>query len=214
MTVPPVPPVVSAPVFVDEFNDLKNWQLYDSEGHDGQGVRSPRQISANGVLVISGSDSGRTGGMQLLGHPVTVGSRVDVRASAPIGAGVYHPVALLWGQGSGSSVDAVTGEIDFMEFWNSPNRDRVGFSLHYGDGYQMVSTEKDVTPGWHTYSVIWQDDSIKWLIDDVVKFQSNDKSKFPKVPMDLCIQLDYFPHEPTTKGSAVLYVDWVKIRRN
>lgn len=208
---PPVTPVVTKH-YKDDFASLNSWQRYDSAGQDGAGRRLPGQCYVSSdELAILGDAAGNTGGVQLLGHPIYHG-RVDVHMIAPAGAGQYHPVALLWGQGSGSSVDAVTGEIDFVEFWNRPSRDINGFTLHYGDGTQMIETDKPVSGTlWHTYSVIWTPTEITGLIDGSKYFSTTDTAKFPKVPMDLCLQLDWFPKEHTTKGSAIMYVDSIEI---
>lgn len=209
----PLPPTTTKVVFRDDFTDLRNWKLYDSVGHDGQGLRKPSQISViNGVLTIIGTSSGTTGGMSLISHDVYHGA-VSVRLRTPQGAGKYHPVALLWGLGSGSAVDAVTGEIDFVEFWNRPDRDLNGFSLHYGDGTKMLNGETRVDgTGWHTYTVTWTPTEIIASIDDVPYFRTTDATKFPKNPMELCLQLDWFPNENTTSGTGIMEVDWVEIR--
>lgn len=209
---PPTPPKVITQPYRDDFTSLAAWQLYDSAGQDGAGQRIPNQCRiADGGATIRGDAKGNTGGMQLLGHPIFHG-RVDVYLLAPAAAGQYHPVALLWGQGSGDSVNAATGEIDFVEFWNRPNRDINSFTLHYGDGTDMIASDRVVlAPAWHTYSVIWTPSEITGLIDGVTYFACNDQRKFPTVPMDLCLQLDWFPKEHTTAGSASMYIGYVQI---
>lgn len=216
---PPPPPVITPPptptgvVFRDDFtNGLWNWKLYSSVGHDGNGLRRPSQISTvDGVLKIVGDANGTTGGMSLIGHDIRFG-KVSVRLRAPKGAGKYHPVALLWGLGSGSAVDAITGEIDFVEFWNLPNRDRNSFTLHYGDGSQMIDGDTPVVgTEWHVYSVLWTPEFIEAFVDGVSYYRTTDKAKFPKGSMELCLQLDWFPHENTSDGDGLMEVDWVQI---
>jgi hypothetical protein len=58
------------PVDGDEFNgaalDTSRWGAYDGPGHNGNGKRRPSQIAvANGVMTMSGSADGTTGGMEL-----------------------------------------------------------------------------------------------------------------------------------------------------
>lgn len=209
-------PLETTQYFFQKFNSLdslSNWKLYDSEGHNGEGIRTPTAIDVKeGSLAIGGDGNGRTGGMQLLGHPIVYGE-VTVRAYCPPGAGAYHPVALLWGQGSGSSVDALTGELDFMEFWNDPSRTVNGFTLHYGDGSQMISKDINVRNStYNDYSVRWTPAVISAAVNGYEYFRSTDSTKFPAVPMDLCLQLDWFPHEDTTRGGGVMYVESIEIK--
>lgn len=204
---------VAPTTFTDNFTNLKNWGLYDSPGQDGAGLRRPSQIHVSGgILTITGSADGTTGGMQLNGHDQQYGT-FSVRMRSPKGTGAYHPVVLLWGVGSGSGVNAPTGEIDLVEAWNRPNRDKNDFTLHYGDGSQMVggSTSVDMTV-WHTYNVSWTKTGIwTWIDDQPAYFTTTDKAKFPQNKMQLCIQLDWFPHEGFKPGPASMQVDWVKI---
>lgn len=207
----PTPTTVTRPYQKTVF-DPSDWQLYDSVGHDGAGVRSPSAVRVTpGGIHIIGTPSGLTGGTQLLGYPFYQGT-VNVVATCPPGAGRYHPVVLLWGQGSGSSVDAATGELDLMEFWDNPLRDYNEFTLHYGDGSQMMGNGTKVSPAYaNVYSVYWTDYVISAKVNGIEYFRSTDTAKFPKVPMDLCIQLDWFPYEETTPGSASMTVSAVEI---
>lgn len=202
-------------IFRDDFINLNNWKLYDSVGHDGNGIRSPYQIkTTNGIATITGTNNGTTGGMSLRNHDVRYGT-VAVRLRAPAGAGVYHPVALLWGLGSGSDVNAVTGEIDFTEFWNRPFRDLSEFTLHYGDGSLMVGGSAPVDgTQWHTYATTWTPTYISGSLDGIEYYRVNTTATTqPKATMELCLQLDWFPYESTTKGSATMEIDWIEIRK-
>jgi licheninase len=204
--------------FVDDF-DLPGWSLYDSPGHNGQGRRSPGQISVRGgVCTITGTPDGTTGGMKLRGSKQYGVWSVRLRTAA--GSGRYHPVVLLWAEGGGSGVDNRLGEIDFVEVWRRPRRDRTQFTLHsYGTGRHIMDTRGvavDMTR-WHTYHVRWTPTEIVgWVDDDGPYFRSTDTSQFPQVPMELCIQLDWFPDEPFPDepfpdGGATMEVDRVEI---
>ena len=200
-------------MFREEFVNLDNWSLYRSAGHDGQGLRRPSQIAvANGIATIYGDSAGKTGGMKLR-SPVQKHGLWSVHMRTPPGAGVYHPVCLLWGVGSGSDVNAATGEIDFVEFWNRPARDRNEFTLHYGDGSQMIGGGVAVDgTQWHTYHVLWTPSEIKaWIDNNSPYYRTTDTAKFPQSSVETCIQLDFFPFEDTTGGSASMQVDSVVI---
>ncbi len=81
----------------DEFNGGMSplWSPYNSEGHAGNGRRTPEALSVeNGMLVIRGDSEGNTGGMswkedQRFG-------RWEMRARFPKGDDQYHPVLILW----------------------------------------------------------------------------------------------------------------------
>jgi hypothetical protein len=215
----PVPPpklesAFRTQAFTENFAyGLHNWKLYDSVGHDGAGVRDPEAIELDRAGVrIHGDSTGRTGGMQLLHHAIFRG-RVDVEMFVPPGAGKYHPVVLLWGQGSGDSVDAITGEIDIAEFWNRPQRNVSDFTLHWGDGTEMSGASCAPKLGdFNTYSVTWTATQITAELNGVTYWQTGELARFPQVPMDVCLQLDWFPNEPTSGGSADMYVSSVRIR--
>jgi hypothetical protein len=199
----------------DDFDTLSldDWDLYDSVGHDGNGLRSPGQISVdNGVLTITGRPDGTTGGMKWRNHSQQYG-QWDVRLRAPRGAIAYHPVVLLWGSGGGAGVDNALGEIDIVEVWQRPQRDRNSFSVHFGDGSQFVGgdTYLDMTE-WHTYHLIWQPSYLyTWVDDQPAYFSTDVVDVLPPGPMDLCIQLDWFPDEGLAGGdSATMHVDSVR----
>ncbi len=199
-------------MYRDDFASLSQWQLYDSAGHGGNGLRRPSQVSvANGVCTISGTASGTTGGMALRNHNQMFGKWTWRMRAAP-GARVYNPVCLLWGQGSGSSVNASTGEIDVVECWQDAARQSNQFTLHYGDGTSMIgaSTFVDMSQ-WRTYSLLWTPTQIStWIDDQRPYFITSEADKFPKVPMTVTAQLDWFPEEGTW-GEANLQLDYVQI---
>jgi hypothetical protein len=198
----------------DNFTSLStaNWDLYNSAGHDGNGRRRPSQIAvSNGVLKITGTANGTTGGMKWRNRGQTYG-QWDIRLRARAGCICYHPVVLLWGTGGGSGVNNPRGELDIVEAWQRPWRDRNSFTIHYGDGSAMVGadTAVDMTV-WHTYHLVWQNTYLyTWIDDNPAYFSTDDVGVLPTGPMDLTIQLDWFPQEGTAGGAtATMEVDSV-----
>lgn len=198
----------------DNFTTLStaNWDLYNGPGHDGNGRRRPTQIAVSkGVLKITGTAGGTTGGMKWRNRSQTHG-QWDIRLRARAGCGCYHPVVLLWGSGGGSGVNNAHGELDIVEAWQRPARDRNSFTVHYGDGSAMLGadTAVDMTV-WHTYHLVWQDTYLyTWIDDNPAYFSTDDVGVLPSGPMDLTIQLDWFPQEGTVGGStATMEVDSV-----
>jgi hypothetical protein len=190
----------------DEFNGGLSplWSPYDSEGHDGNGRRTPDAISVqNGMLVIRGDSEGNTGGMswkedQRFG-------RWEMRARFPKGDDQYHPVLILWRESGGKE----NGEIDFAETTSaSPD---VSFFLHYGSDQKYAKKTLDITQ-WHNYAVEWVDGRVTGYIDGQKWFESTDQETLPPGKMHATIQLDYFPEGGSPKPTE-MYVDYMRIYR-
>jgi Glycosyl hydrolases family 16 len=190
----------------DEFNGGLSplWSPYDSEGHDGEGRRTPDAISVqNGMLVIRGDAKGNTGGMswqedQRFG-------RWEMRARFPKGDEQYHPVLILWRESGGKE----NGEIDFAETTSaSPD---VNFFLHYGSDQKYADKNLDITQ-WHNYAVEWVDGRVTGYIDGEKWFESTDKKTLPPGRMHATIQLDYFPDGGSPKPTE-MQVDYMRIYR-
>ena len=200
------------PVARAEFDDLNGWNVYKSAGHAGQGKRTPTAVKVqDGILNITGNERGGTGGLSWTGHAQQYG-QWDVRMRAPAGCACYHPVVLLWGTGGGDGVNNPNGEVDIVEAFQNPARDKNEFSVHFGDGSQFVggSTVVDMTQ-WHVYHVLWRERFLTtWIDDNPPYFTTRDASVLPKGAVDVAVQLDWFPDEPRTGGpTASMQVDYV-----
>ncbi|TWF77315.1 glycosyl hydrolase family 16 [Pseudonocardia hierapolitana] len=190
----------------DEFNGGLSplWSPYDSEGHAGNGRRTPDAVSVeNGMLVIRGDSEGNTGGMswkedQRFG-------RWEMRARFPKGDDQYHPVLILWRESGGKE----NGEIDFAETTSaSPD---VSFFLHYGSEQEYAKKTLDITQ-WHNYAVEWVDGRVTGYIDGEKWFESTDEKTLPPGKMHATIQLDYFPEGGSPKPTE-MHVDYMRIYR-
>lgn len=192
----------------DEFTGGKssNWSVYEGAGHAGAGRRVASAITVqNGVLVIRGDANGNTGGMawdadQRFG-------KWEMRARFPKGDRQYHPVLILWPNGSWPE----GGEVDFAETTSASND--VSFFLHYGSSNSQKSAKKtiDITQ-WHNYAVEWADGRITGYIDGQQWFQSTDPNTMPPDKMHATIQLDYFPDGGSPQPTE-LQVDYLRIYR-
>lgn len=204
-----------SPAWVEEFDTLsaEDWEIYNGEGHLGNGQRQPSQVDVrDGVLTITGTADGRTGGLKWRGRGQTYG-QWDIRLRAPSGCVCYHPVVMLWGAGKTDAGTNPLGAIDVVHAWQAPGRDRNTFGLHPGNGAEPVRVDVavDMTQ-WHVYHLVWQESYIySWIDDDPAYVQVTEVELLPEGPMDVAIQLDWFPQEGTTGGStATLEVDYVK----
>ncbi|MEQ3551140.1 glycoside hydrolase family 16 protein [Pseudonocardia nematodicida] len=181
-----------------------NWSAYDSEGHDGQGRRTPDAVSVeNGNLVIRGDSQGNTGGVSW-GTPQMYG-KWEMRAQFPAGDVQYHPVLILWP----SEIPWPRGgEVDFAETTSAS--DDVSFFLHYGDDNRQVQSTRriDITQ-WNNYAVEWTPNAIIGYINGEEWFRSEDPATLPPGPMHATIQLDYFPNGSPVQPSE-MRVAWMR----
>jgi beta-glucanase (GH16 family) len=103
--------------------------------------------------------------------------KIEFRAKLPVGKGFWPAVWMLPEDGVGNPYKtwAANGEIDIMEGRGSTPT-KVPQTLHYGGMFpNNVYTNNDVTipnggnfSDWHTYTLEWRSNEIKWSIDGVV----------------------------------------------
>jgi hypothetical protein len=106
--------------------------------------------------------------------------RVDVLAKLPASGGVWPAIWML-----GSSISSVgwpaCGEIDIMEYVGN-NPGFVSSALHTTSSsgatvnYNVVSITNETTE-FHLYSVVWTEESITFLVDDVEHYTYNPTTK-------------------------------------
>ncbi|NDB53567.1 MAG: glycoside hydrolase family 16 protein, partial [Chitinophagaceae bacterium] len=108
--------------------------------------------------------------------------RVDARAKLPVGAGTWPAIWML-GANFGTVGWPACGEIDIMEHrGNDPNR--IHGTVHYtgnsgGGGIGGTTLSSNVSSTFRVYSIEWNDQSIKFMIDDVVYFTFPNTSTLP-----------------------------------
>jgi beta-glucanase (GH16 family) len=198
------------PIMIDEFDGSElgsHWNVYDSPGHAGNGLRSPDQAAVDdGLLTITGTAAGTTAGMAW--QPGQMYGRWEVRMRAAAGCGCYHPVLILWPDANDFPVG---GEVDFAEVF-AADRQEVNFFLHFSERNDQIKAtqEIDVTE-WHNYAVEWTADHVTGFIDGRQWFTTGDAEKLPPRPMHLTIQLDWFPGDGDASEGATMEVDWVRI---
>jgi len=195
----------------DEFNytgapDNLKWQVYDSAGHAGKGVRSPAAWNVDGnVARVTGDSSGTTGGMSAKFDHRKYG-RWEARMRTSGRDSEYHPVLLLWPQSRDWPCD---GEIDYAE--GTGDTTRMNFFVHHGCDNQQVSARQAIdTTQWHNYAVDWEPDAVTGYIDGVQWFRTTNIGSLPPGAMYQTIQLDWFP-DGTTLNRSWMDVDWVRV---
>lgn len=199
-----------APAAGDEFNytgapDATKWNVYNSPGHAGNGIRSPQQVSVDGSkMVIKGTADGTTAGMGAKFANQKYG-RWEVRAAGS-GDNEYHMVSILWPDSENWPCD---GEIDYAETtgdWNIIN-----FFHHYScENKQTIASRNLDVSQLHNYAVDWSATGIVGYVDGVEWFRDTDPAHQPPGPMHQALQLDWFP-DSTTNGTGEMRVDWVRV---
>jgi beta-glucanase (GH16 family) len=146
---------------------------YDRPGNltleDGYLVLTARRESYQGRDYVSASVSTRDR------QSFTYG-RVDVRARVPPGQGLWPSVRLL-GICQGRRF---CGAIDVMEIAGGEREDAVYGTLRWPDnggqryeGGSITLPNETFDEQFHVYSVIWEPDRIRWLVDDRLYLERN-----------------------------------------
>ncbi len=174
-------------VWQDEFNgtsiDPSFW-TYDL-GNNGWGnnewqnytSRSENAYISDGKLVIEAKKENFGGSDYTSARLKTQGlkdfqyGRVDIRAKLPFGQGIWPALWML-----GSDITTVgwpkCGEIDIMEIIGSEPATVHG-TIHWDEnGHASYGNPTTLDDGifadeYHVFSIIWDNQKIKWLLDDV-----------------------------------------------
>ncbi|MDF3036695.1 MAG: Glucan endo,3-beta-D-glucosidase, partial [Paucimonas sp.] len=103
--------------------------------------------------------------------------KIEIRAKFPAGKGFWPALWMLPEDAAGTQYGtwAANGEIDIFEGWGSKPT-KAGQTLHYGgmwpnnvnSGYEYTFPNSGTTGDWHTYTLEWRSNEIKWLVDGVV----------------------------------------------
>lgn len=108
--------------------------------------------------------------------------RVDARAKLPVGAGTWPAIWML-GNNIGTVGWPACGEIDIMEHKGS-DLNKIFGTVHYtgnsgGNAIGGTTNVANVTSEFHVYSVEWNEQSIKFMVDDVVFFTFANNNNLP-----------------------------------
>ena len=136
----------------------------------------------------------------------------EIRAKLPKGKGLWPAFWLLPESG------AWPPEIDVLEVLGDNTR-KLYLSWHSNVGGKHTSDSKpievpDMSEDFHTYSVIWEKDTLMWFFDDVQVASKSTPEDF-HLPMYMLINLAVgggWPGSPdkTTQFPAKYTIDWVR----
>ncbi|OEH92506.1 glycoside hydrolase family 16 protein [Bacillus solimangrovi] len=184
-------------IWGDEFQDqrsLQNWNLQDwaaYKNEEWQYYTPDNVIIKDGFLIIESKKERFKGRKYTSGAITSQGKfeftygKIDIRAKLPRGKGVFPAFWLV-----NSNEDSWLPEIDIMEnLGHAPNE--LYFVVHWknSDGHKMrdyfhYRTEDiDFSKGFHKYSLVWEEEKIKWYIDEQPVFETDKFS--PNKPLFL-----------------------------
>jgi beta-glucanase (GH16 family) len=176
-------------VWSDEFDgpeiNSNNWTFEIGTGNWGWGNNELQYYQGDNTSIIDGNlvvearrqtleNSNYTSSRLITrGKQSFQYGRVDIRAVMPEGQGIWPA---LWMLGSNHlQVGWPTcGEIDIMEMIGGEERDNVVHGTahwnqdgHVSYGQSMTNISGKLSEEYHVYSIIWDEQSIRWYFDDV-----------------------------------------------
>ncbi len=152
-------------------NELQYYRPENTLLHDGHLVIEARRENFGGAAYTSSR-------LITKGKKEFKFGRVDIRAALPEGQGIWPALWMLGGNISTVNWPAC-GEIDIMELiGNQPNR--IHGTVHFGannsqhqyigNSVALAGTAK-FSDEFHVFSIIWEENKIVWLLDDVQFYQ-------------------------------------------
>ena len=204
-------------VFSDEFNgaavDPAVWNMYNSPGHAGFGLRRPSalELDGQGNLVITAkmTDGQIVSGGMGARTDFTYG-RVEFRVKTePDPTGTMSGVVLTWPQKQWSPEFT---ENDIYE--TGPrvnNRSQFETFIHFGTSNWQKWATHDVDPSqWHTIAMEWHPDLLEIYIDDRLSWSLSDPYAIPDILHHVCLQLDARATRTLTQPVR-MWVDYIRV---
>ncbi len=173
--------------------ELGNWKLDENGnyitngwGNNEQEFYTDKNASVNdGILTISARHEKYTDEIQGTYEYTssrlstqykfsTCGGRIEVRSRCDSGKSLWPAIWML-PEDSLYGGWATSGEIDIMEGWGS-TPEKICGTIHFGDLWpnntyltkDYFFQNGDSTENWHTYTIEWERDYIRWYVDDVL----------------------------------------------
>ncbi|KOS05176.1 laminarinase [Flavobacterium akiainvivens] len=177
-------------IWADEFDvdgapNAANWTLEEGN-NNGWGNQELQHYTQSGNAAVSGgiltitankNQDGIYNSARMISRnkfDFTYG-RVEIRAKLPTELGSWPA---LWMLGSNYTTNPWPGcgEIDIMEYAANVSPTTISGTLHYpgnfGGSANTGSTQLADPSEWHTYTLIWSPEVIKWYIDDNPAFKT------------------------------------------
>jgi len=226
----------------DEFNaavfNTQNWNVENGGGGWGNNEleyytgRSQNLFQSNGNLIIEarkenyGSNSYTSARINTAGKQQFIYGRIDMRAKLPVAKGMW-PALWMLGANFGAVGWPACGETDIMELIGQNPKQIIG-SIHWKQASGATGTynnafngAQDFSQQFHVFSLLWDTNSVKILVDDQV-YMSATNANVPtgvypfNAPFFLIFNVAVggdWPGPPD--GSTVfpqrMYVDYVRV---
>lgn len=172
--------------------DASDWSHETGTGESGWGNNElqfyrPENVQVkDGLLVITAQSGEHEGSDYTSSRIMTRGKRefrygrVDVRALLPEGQGIWPAIWML-GTSMSNRAWPAGGEIDIVEMVGGKGRENsVHGTLHWGqggghfyEGGSITLPEGKYSDYFHVFSVVWDETSIRWLVDDYQFFEKS-----------------------------------------
>jgi beta-glucanase (GH16 family) len=175
-------------IWQDEFGNgsIKSdfWTFEIGTGNNGWGNNELQYYKENNAQIQEGNLIIEARKESYMGAPYTSSriismdkfsfkyGRVDIRACLPEGQGIW-PALWMLGQNFKTVGWPACGEIDIMEMVGGSEREKtVHGTVHWDDGGhaqyggQFSLSEGTFNDEFHVFSIIWDEISIRWLVDD------------------------------------------------
>ena len=233
----------------DEFNgtqlDTNFWEYQIGDGcpnlcgwgnDERQSYQKGNIAVANGMLNINakkeniGNSAYSSGRIRSMNKFDFASGRIDVRARLPIGQAYWAAVWFLPTENYYGSWP-LSGEIDLIEGKGQEPKNTYG-TIHYGahspnnkyTGTSYTLPSGNFTTEFHNFSLIWKNDTIQWLVDNVV-YSTKTKKDLPDFwwpysrNFHFIVNLavgGYFLGYPnaSTPDTASLQVDYIRVYQN
>lgn len=179
--------------------ELGNWKLDENGnyitngwGNNEQQFYTDKNVTVNdGVLTISARHENYSdeiqGNFEYTSSRLstqykfsTCGGRIEVRSRCDSGKSLWPAIWML-PEDSLYGGWAASGEIDIMEGWGS-TPEKICGTIHFGDLWpnntyltnDYFFENSDSTENWHTYAIEWDENYIRWYVDDVLYSEQNE----------------------------------------
>ena len=176
-----------------EQGNNNGWGNNELENYTG---RIQNAFASNGNLVIEARRENSTSSQYTSARMTTQGKksfqfgRIDIRAKLPAGKGIW-PALWMLGDNIGSAGWPACGEIDIMEMLGHEPNKSYG-TLHFGTspathdsyGASYVLPSGSYDQQFHVFSLLWEQDSLKILVDDQVFVSATSSTIYPVYPFN------------------------------
>ena len=203
-------------------NELQFYRRENAEVKDGKLIITAKQEAMGGKNYTSSR-------LKTKDKKEFQFGRIDIRAAVPKGQGIWPALWMLGANNSEVGWPA-SGEIDIMEMIGGDatgRDDTVHGTLHwdnngsysYKGGSKTLSGGAKFADNYHVYSIIWDENSIAWLVDDVefnkLDISSAAMDEFRK-PFFLLINLAVGGNWPGNPDNTTVFpqkfaVDYVRV---